>query len=762
MALFNIKAPVGVNTSQVASRIQNSKKKVTTRRSTGNTIGDRIQLIRAKVEAELGHLKDEFLLIQTEEELASYVDKCIENNIFAFDTETTSLEFITCELVGFSLYTPGMKACYIPVSHRSFVDNLIKQNQLDLEVVNRQLKRLQSIPSIMHNGKFDINVCYFRFGWCFDNLIWDTMVASKIFNELEDAGLKYLYSKYVAKDGKVNDYSSLFEGVNFAYVPINIAYLYGAKDAQITYQVYQYQLEQYNCPENLELKELLTSIEIPLVQVVADMQRTGISIDTEYASELSVKYHKQLEECETEVDNVCKLYSKEIAEYNKRNPRDMFKLPLNPNSPKQVAQLIYDVLGLTSNDKRKPRGTGDEILSAMKEPVVEVILKYRGINKLLSTYIDKMPKVINPVTGKIHASFNQNGTDTGRFSSSDPNLQNIPSHNDDIRQMFTAGKTEDGEDQVLIFADYSQQEPKATAWLSQDENMLEIYKTDRNADLYPEVASTAFHVPADECREFRPDGTTNKEGKERRGKAKIIQLAMTYGQAAYSLAQSLGCKLKEAQDIQNRFFARFPRIKEFTESTYEFAYKNGYVKTVWGRRRHLPDMQLEPYEFSWKDGVGNNFDLLDFDSETVVQEVPLDIQQEYEDALDNCYKWKDKQKIIQQALEENIKIVDNTSRISSAERQAINTPIQGTASDMIKLSMVNLWYNPEFKKLGGKIVLQIHDELGITGPESNLKKLAKLYQETMETSPQAKIKLPWRCDMVICKRWYGEEIKLDV
>ena len=182
-------------------------------------------------------------------------------------------------------------------------------------------------------------------------------------------------------------------------------------------------------------------------------------------------------------------------------------------------------------------------------------------------------------------------------------------------------------------------------------NMLEIYATDPDADLYPEVASTAFGVPADECREFRPDGTTNKEGKERRSQAKIIQLAMTYGQEAYSLAQSLGKKVKEAQEIQDKFFARFPGIREFTNKTYEFAYHNGYVETVWGRRRHLPDMQLEPYEFSWKDGVGNNFDLLDFESETQVQEVPLDIQKEYEEALDKCFRYSDKVKIIQQAAQ---------------------------------------------------------------------------------------------------------------
>ncbi len=755
MGLLNIKAPVGVNTSAVATKVQNSKKKVVTRRSTGSTIGDKIQLIRSKVEQELGDLKDNFILIQTEQELSNYIDKCIENNIFSFDTETSGLDFLTCDLVGFSLYTPGMKACYIPVSHRSYVDNIIKDNQISLDIINKQLKRLQSIPSIMHNAKFDINVIYCRFGWEFNNLLWDSMVASKILNELEEAGLKYQYCKHISKDNKVNDYSALFEGMNFAYIPINIGYLYAAKDAQITYDLYKWQLQEYNKPENEKLKELLEKIEIPLVSVVAEMQRTGVYFDLEKSKELSKKYHKMLEEAEQEVDNVCNMYRKEIAEYNRKNPKTNFKLPLNPNSPPQVAKLLYDVLGVTSPDKHNPRATGKEVLMQIKEPICEAILKYKSIDKLLSTYIDKLPECISPVTGKIHASFNQNGTETGRFSSSDPNLQNIPSHNDEIRTMFTASPGN-----VFIFADYSQQEPKATAWLSQDKNMLEIYGTDPKADLYPEVAATAFHVPVDECREFRPDGTVNKEGKERRGKAKIIQLAMTYGQEAYSLAQSLGCSVKEAKQIQDNFFARFPGIKEFTQKVFQFAYETGYVETVWGRRRHLPDMQLEPYEFYWNDGVGNNFDLLDFDTESQIQEVPQNIQDEYAEALDKCFKWQDKVKILEQAKKENIRIVDNTLKIADAERQAINTPIQGTASDMIKLSMVNLAHNEEFRKLGGKIVLQIHDELGIEGPQENAKELCRVFQKVMETSPQDKIKLPWRCDMVVCKCWNGEVINV--
>ena len=754
MGLLNIKAPVGVNTSAVASKVQNSKRKVSTRKSTGNTILDRVNLIRSKVQLELGHLKDKFLLIQTEEELSKYIDKCIENNIYAFDTETSGLDTVTCDLIGLSLYTPGQKACYVPIGHKSYVDNMLKDNQVSLECVNKQLNRLKSIPSIMHNGKFDINVIYWQFNWLFENLVWDSMVASKILDEREPAGLKYQYCKNIAKDGKVNDYSELFNSVNFAYVPINIAYLYAAKDAEITFQLYEYQLEQYKQPGNEKLLELLQTIEIPLVPVIAEMQREGVSFDMQKAQELSKKYTQQLEECQDKLDDVCALYSKEIAEWNRRNPKDCFRLPLNPNSSKQVAQLLYDVLGITSPDKHSERGTGSEILKQIDEPVCIAILKYREINKLLTTYIEKMPNMVNPKTGKIHASFNQNGADTGRLSSSDPNLQNIPSHNGEIRNMFIAGKGN-----VFIFADYSQQEPKSTAWLSQDENMLEIYQ-DPNADLYPEVASTAFHVPASECVEFREDGTVNKEGKERRSKAKVIQLAMTYGQATYSLAQSLGCKIKEAQGIQDRFFARFPRIKEFTENTYQFAYENGYVETVWGRRRHLPDMQLEPYEFSWLDGVGNNFDLLDFDNESEVQEVPYDLQEEYMDALDKCFKWQDKQKIFEQAKRDNLKIVDNTLKIADAERQAINTPIQGTSADMVKLSMVNLANNKEFRKLGGRIVLQIHDEIGIEGPEENAKELCRVFKQVMETSPQVKIKLPWRCDMVVCKEWNGEVINV--
>lgn len=408
MGLLNIKAPAGVNTSSVASKVQNSKKKVTTRRLSGNTILDRINLIRTKVEMELGHLAEKYICIRTEEELKDYVDKCIAFGECSFDTETTGLNTIDDELVGFSLYVPGEKACYIPVNHRSYVDNLVTQNQVSMEAVTRQLSRLVNTKLIMQNGKFDINVMYWQNGIkFFDNLGWDTMVCTAIIDEREPRGLKYQYAKKVQKSDKINDYSELFDGVNFAYVPIKVAYLYGAKDAEITYELYQYQKEILEKPENSKLKELYMTIELPLVPVIAEMQREGVSFDMEKAKELSDKYNKQLDKCMEELDEVCNMYGKEIAEWNRRHPKEYFTLPLNPNSSKQVAQFLYDILGVESVDKHKERGTGEEILEQIDEPVVKCILKYREIKKLLSTYIDKMPKVVNAKTGRIHASFNQ-------------------------------------------------------------------------------------------------------------------------------------------------------------------------------------------------------------------------------------------------------------------------------------------------------------------------------------------------------------------
>ena len=759
MALFDIPRPAGVDTASVAQKVKNSKRKVaTTTRKTGNTILDRINLIRAKVQEELGKYGDKYIVIRTEEELTTYIDACVANGIVALDTETTSLDTILSEVAGVSLFTPGQKACYIPLNHKSYVDNLRIENQIDISVAKAQLERLINVKQIMHNGKFDINVCVWQLDIDYSTaLFWDTMIASKIFNETEPAGLKVQHAMKVQKAEKINDYSSLFEGITFDMIPISIGYLYAARDAEMTYELYQYQLEQYLKPENKNLYELLTVIENPLVKVIAKMQRVGIAVNLETFNQLSIKYNKVLEEVQKNFDYLCnEVYAPSIAKYNKKTIKKHLISPINPGSPDQVATLLFDALEITHPDKRNKdnRGTGADVLKEIDHPVAQAVLEYRTVQKLLSTYIDKMPKMVNPKTGKIHASFNQTGTETGRLSSNDPNLQNIPSKNEEIRTGFVADK-----DCVFTWSDYSQQEPKVTAHLAQDKTMIQNYMEGK--DGYAVIASKVFHVDYFECLEHRQDGTYNAEGKKRRGKAKVIQLAGTYGQQAYTLAKDLGIPVKDAKQIQDDFFNAFPGIKKLTEKLFQFAFENGYIETVWGRRRHLPDMMLEPYEFSWIDGVSTDTDLLDFASESVVGEVPNDLCLYYMEAMDKCYGFKQKAKVLEHARKDNIKIVDNTRKIADAERQTINTPIQGTSADMVKLAMVNLYNDEEFNKLGGIIVLQVHDELCCMWPKDVWQQGVKVVERVMVDSPTTKIAIPLTVDTVACTVWNGEELEIN-
>lgn len=779
MALFALPKPTPVNTQEIALKVKNSKKKsVATPRQTGNTLLDRINLIRAKVQQELSQYENDYLLVRTEEQLIEYIDTCCKNGVVALDTETSSLDFLSCEIAGVSLYTPGAKACYIPLNHKSYSDGLRVANQISMEVAKSQLDRLRGTKQIMHNGKFDINVCLFGLGIDYsEDLFWDTMVGAKLLDERDPAGLKPQYAMRVkkTKGEGINDYSSLFEGIRFDLIPINIGWIYAAHDALMTYELYLAQLEEFDKKGNENLKQLALEIEMPLVTVVADMQRTGVALDEKTCEQLSEKYNGMLKEAKANFDKICEAYLPSIAKYNKKNPNNQFKLPVNPNSTKQLPIFMFDVLEIEHPDGKDKRGTGKEVLEKIDHPIVHGILEMRTLEKLLGTYIDKLPKVINSKTGRIHTSYNQNGADTGRMSSSDPNLQNIPSKNEEIRTMFTAGTVPYKNAMVpgvFLCADYSQQEPKVTAQLTQDKNMIQAYL--EGLDLYAVIASKAiYHMAYEECLEKRPDGTYNAEGKKRRSKAKVVQLASTYGQQAYSLAADLGVSVKEAKQIQKDFNDQFPGIERTRQRIFDFAFKNGYVETMWGRRRQLPDMMLEPYEFYWLDGGSSQTDLLDFGSTSTVSEVPDHICLEYMEALDKCWGYKQKQKVMEQAKSDNIRIVDNTRKIADAERQSINTPIQGTSADMVKLCMVNLasrsrWklnneklqkLQEEFTALGGKLVMQVHDELICQVPEETRTRCAEILSEIMIISPLEKISIPMVVDIDCCRVWNGEKIK---
>lgn len=755
MALFNLKAIPKVDTKSVASKLKASK----VSSKTGDTLYDTINIIKQKVAQELGIYGDKYIRINTLDQLEDYVQYCAKNGIYGIDTETSSLDPISCNLVGISLKTPGLDACYIPLNHISYVTGQRSQNQLELSEVSQCLKPLLGVSSVMHNAKFDINVMKCQLGLDFSkSLVWDTMVCAKLLDHREKAGLKYQHSIKIQKVKKVNDYSELFDKVNFADIPISTGYLYAARDAEMTLELYEYQKNIIESQGYEKLNELYTQIELPLVSVVADMQLRGVGINIELCEQLSKKFHKVRSNAIDEIQRICEIYKEDIVKYQRKNPTSKFKMPLNQSSNDQVAMFLFDVLGLET-PKKNSRSVDVEALTMLDHPVSKALLEFRKVEKLLTTYVDKLPNTAHPQTGCVHASFNQNGTDTGRMSSSDPNMQNIPSRGDgaEIRQAFYPKSNKEFGEYYFVQSDYSQQEPMVTAWLSQDKNMLQAFRSGQ--DIYAVVASGSFNVPYDCCLEFRPDGSKSPEGKERRSSAKIIQLAMTYGQTAYSLSKSLGKPTKECEKIQSNFFKMFPRISEFTEETFQFAFENGYVETLWGRRRYLPHMQLEPYDMSWISGVSNDFDVLDFENDSTCEGIPDHIYDEYAQQLEEAYGWKTKQKIMEEAKKNNIQIVDNTLKIGDAERQSINTPIQGTSADMVKLAMVKLFQNEEFRSLGCYIALQVHDELICAVPKKNIKRGAEIIQEIMVNAPQVKIKLPLKVDMVVTKEWDGEKVE---
>ena len=503
----------------------------------GSSLLERITNITTEVNQKLGEYKDKYECIRTEEGLKVYIDDCIANNICALDTETMGLNPMLDDIVGFSLYTPGLKAVYIPINHINYISNEKVDNQLSKEFCKEQLSRLaiNKVKMIMFNAKFDIRVLRHQLG-VYLTAWWDGYIAQKLLNENEiENGLKYLHAKYVLNGKKdAFSFSDLFNDISFNLIPIKTGYVYAARDAEITYELYKYQ-EQFLDKNNqkcidkelIEVADLYRNIEMPLIDVVATMEDNGIKIDLNYLHQLSEKYNKLLLEKEAEFYRLCDKYSDKIEAYRIANPNNKLGSMINIASSTQIAILLYDILGEKPVPKQPPRGTGEEVLKAMDNEFCKAILEYREVAKLISTYIDKMENVINPNDGKVHCSFNQYGAKTGRFSSNDPNLQNIPSKNKDIRKMFVAD-----EGNVLMSSDYSQQEPKLMTQMCGDKKMLQAYLDGK--DLYAEIASLAFDKPYEDCLEFYLDenghktNETNKEGKARRTQAKSILLGILY------------------------------------------------------------------------------------------------------------------------------------------------------------------------------------------------------------------------------------------
>jgi len=304
----------------------------------------------------------------------------------------------------------------------------------------------------------------------------------------------------------------------------------------------------------------------------------------------------------------------------------------------------------------------------------------------------------------------------------------------------------------------SQQEPKVMTQMCGDEKMLRAYQEGK--DLYAQIAAIAFDTEYENCLEFYPDGTTNKEGKERRTSAKSILLGILYGRGIKSVAEQLHTTKEKAQLIQDKIFKGFPAIPKFEKDSLHMAEELGYVTTLWGRKRRLPDLQLPEYEFKWKDGTPPDTDLLDFDMfGEEIPEVPLHRQDYYLRKLDRAWG-KEKRSIMDEALKEGILIIDNGGKIADAERQCVNSRIQGSAADMSKLAMILVGKDRELKELGFRLLIPVHDELIGECPKENAKEVSERFALLMSKAAESKLTVPISCDVEITERWYGERIKI--
>lgn len=726
----------------------------------GGGLIEKISSMKALVESKLGKYRDEYTYFMAEDEelFKDYIYNTIQTGYVAMDTETTGLDPILDKIVGMSLYSKGQKGLYIPIHHKSYVTGMEVEGQLDPRIIKEQLQRLvdAGVRFKEYNAKFDTRVVKNQLG-IYIPCWYDAHLAAMLLNENEPHGLKTLHSKYVL-DGKEDEFSfgKLFDGITFDLVPISTGYIYAARDAVDTDELVDWQLP-YLTPDNPLCKEyglekvsnVFWNIEMPCVEVLADMEDTGIAFDFDLAEKLSNKYHKQLDENLDEFYRVLDMFKVEINTYMANNPNHKLSDPINIGSPTQLAILFYDILKVESPDPSKPRGTGSEILEKIDNPLCKAILDYRATAKILTTYVDKLPECVNPKTGRIHCNYNQYGAKTGRMSSDNPNMQNIPSKNHDIRQMFVASPGN-----VLMSSDYSQQEPKVMTVMCQDPMMIEAYQNGK--DLYASIASLAFNKPYEECLEFRPDGTTNKEGKARRSQAKSILLGILYGRGLNSVAEQLHTTKRKAQEIQDKVFKGFPAIKQFEDDTKYMAETYGFVITFWGRKRRLPDMQLPEFEFKWKDGYGD-VDPLAFDTEVTETEVPEDIQKKYISKLHrNPFK---KKPIYAEAEAEGIIITDNGGKIADATRQCVNSRIQGSAADLTKLAAIEIYNNERLRELGFKLLVPVHDEFIAECPKEHAKECAELFSKCMSDAARD-MNIPISTDVSISERWYGDEITI--
>ncbi len=568
----------------------------------------------------------------TSEEAFEDLLKKIERSLnLSLDLETTSLSPVDADIVGISISFKPFEAYYIPIGHKT------GEKQLATEYVLRKLMdSLENVGIIGQNLKFDYSVLLSK-GYRLKNISFDTMIAAYLLNPdqkkygMDELALKYLNYKPISYKELMGD--SLFGG-GIEWIPIEKATTYAAEDADITYRLYEILNKRIY---ESHLDEVLNRIEIPLIPVLAEMELNGVYFDTEYLCELSKNYEMKM----TEILS------------------DMFRIVgerFNPNSPKQVARILFDKLKLKPVRKTKGGSFSTDAMTleelSDQHEVVRLILEYRKYSKLKSTYLDILPRMVNPKTGRIHTSFNQTGTATGRLSSSEPNLQNIPKRDEEGREIRKAVIPQ-RKGWKIISADYSQIELRILAHFSKDENLIDAFK--KGVDIHSLTASKIFNVPVEDV-----DESMRRVGK-------TVNFSIIYGITPFGLHQRLKLPVKECEMIITNYYKNYPGVREYIEKTLEKARKTGCVFTMFGRRREVPQLS-SPNK---------------------------NVQQE-------------------------------------GFRIAVNTPIQGTAADVIKLAMVRIHNEMKRENLKSMMILQVHDELVFEVPGEEVEMMKEVITDGME------------------------------
>lgn len=502
--------------------------------------------------------KKDYETILTKKELTAWLKKITQADLVGFDTETTSINYMEAELVGLSFAVAEGQAAYLPVAH-TYAG---APRQLDRNEVLKRLRPWLEDPKqakVGHHLKYDAHVLA-NYDIGLAGMRFDSMLESYVLNstatrhDLDSVARKYLgietisYSDVAGKGVKQ---------LRFDEVPIESAAPYAAEDADVTLQLHETMWPQIQ--DAGELSKVYTEFEQPLLEVLMRMEANGVLVDEPLLRKLSSEFAE-------------KMIAIESAAHESAGH------PFNLSSPKQLQQILFEELKLPVL-RKTPKGqpsTAEDVLNELADEyeLPQLILEYRSLSKLKSTYTDKLPLQIAPRTGRIHTSYHQAVAATGRLSSSDPNLQNIPIRTEEgrrIRQAFIAPK-----DWVLLAVDYSQIELRIMAHISQDEGLLAAFTSDR--DIHQATAAEVFDVPLD------------KVTTEQRRSAKAINFGLIYGMSAFGLGRQLGINRTEAQEYVDLYFGRYPGVKDYMDSTRERARETGYVETVFGRRLYLQDI----------------------------------------------------------------------------------------------------------------------------------------------------------------------------